>query len=48
VIGPVPILGGGGSSAIGFQDRLLDEALQEAVTVAAGTILAAAPHLLRK
>ena len=47
VIGPVPVFGGAGSSATGFHDRLLDTAVQEAVTVAADKIVAAASRLVR-
>lgn len=45
IIGHVPLVGAGGSSATGFQDRLLDTAVQEAITAAADRILAAAPRL---
>jgi curli biogenesis system outer membrane secretion channel CsgG len=47
VIGKLPLLGGGGSSATGFQDRLLDEAVQEAIAVVAGEITAVALRLGR-
>jgi curli biogenesis system outer membrane secretion channel CsgG len=47
VIGHVPLVGGGGSSATGFHDRLLDTAVQEAVTAAADKIVAAAARLVR-
>jgi len=42
---PLPVGGGAGSSTTGFHDRLLDEAMQEAVTAAAERIVAAAPRL---
>jgi curli biogenesis system outer membrane secretion channel CsgG len=45
IVGHVPLIGGGGSSVTGFQDRLLDTAVQEAITAAADKILAAAPRL---
>lgn len=45
VIGHVPIVGGKGSSTSGFEDRLLDTAVQQAITAAADKILAAAPRL---
>ena len=47
VIGPVPLFGAGGTSATGFHDRLLDTAVQEAVTAAADKIVAAASRLVR-
>lgn len=47
VVGSVPLFGGAGSSATGFQDRLLDTAVQEAVTVAAEKIVAASAKLIR-
>src|SRR5262249_12477865 len=47
VIGSVPLIGGAGSSTTGFHDRLLDTAVQEAVTAAAERIVAAAPRLVR-
>jgi curli biogenesis system outer membrane secretion channel CsgG len=46
IIGHVPLIGGGGSSVTGFQDRLLDTAVQQAITAAADKILAAAPRLV--
>ena len=45
IVGHVPIVAGGGTSATGFQDRLLDTAVQQAVTEAADKILAAAAKL---
>ena len=47
IAGHVPLVVGGRSSGAGFQDRLLDEALQDAVTDAAAQIVAAAPRLVR-
>jgi curli biogenesis system outer membrane secretion channel CsgG len=47
VIGPVPVFGGHGSSATGFEDRLLDTAVQQAIADAASQILAAAPKLAK-
>jgi curli biogenesis system outer membrane secretion channel CsgG len=47
VIGPVPIFGAAGSSSTGFHDRLLDTAVQDAVTAAADKIVAAASRLVR-
>ena len=47
VIGPVPVFGAAGSSSTGFHDRLLDTAVQEAVTAAADKIVAAASRLVR-
>jgi len=47
IVGHVPIVAGGGTSATGFQDRLLDTAVQQAVTEAADKILAAASKLSR-
>ncbi|HUL74154.1 MAG TPA: CsgG/HfaB family protein [Vicinamibacterales bacterium] len=44
---PLPVFGAGGSSSTGFQDRLLDSAMQEAVTAAADRIVSAAPRLTR-
>jgi curli biogenesis system outer membrane secretion channel CsgG len=45
VVGHIPIAAGGGTSASGFQDRLLDTAVQQAVTDAADRLLAAASRL---
>jgi curli biogenesis system outer membrane secretion channel CsgG len=45
IVGHVPIVAGGGTSATGFQDRLLDTAVQQAVTEAADKLLAAASKL---
>jgi curli biogenesis system outer membrane secretion channel CsgG len=47
VIGPVPVFGAAGSSSTGFHDRLLDTAVQQAVTAAADKIVAAASKLVR-
>jgi len=47
VIGTVPLFGAAGSSTTGFHDRLLDTAVQEAVTAAAERIVAVAPRLVR-
>jgi len=44
---PVPIAGGAGSSTTGFHDRLLDSAMQEAVSAEADKIVAAAPRMTR-
>ena len=48
-VGHVPIVAGagGGSSTTGYLDRLLDVAVQEAVTAAAARLVAAAPQLRR-
>lgn len=45
IVGPVPIVGGagGGSSSTGHLDRLLDTAMQKALTTAAAQLIAAAP-----
>ena len=50
VVGPVPIVGGagGGGSTTGHLDRLLDTAVQKAVTAAAARLVAAAPQLSRR
>lgn len=50
IVGVVPIGGGagGGSSSTGHLDRLLDTAVQEAVTAAAARLVAAAPQLSRR
>jgi curli biogenesis system outer membrane secretion channel CsgG len=45
IVGHVPIAGGGGSSATGFQDGLLDTALQEAVTMTANELTARVARL---
>jgi curli biogenesis system outer membrane secretion channel CsgG len=47
VIGKLPLIGGGGSSATGFQDRLLDEAVREALGSVAAEIAAVALKLDR-
>ena len=49
IVGPVPIVAGvgGANSATGYLDRLLDVAVQEAVTAAAARLVAAAPQLRR-
>lgn len=49
IVGHVPIVAGvgGGTSTTGFLDRLLDVAVQEAVTAAAARLVAAAPQLRR-
>ena len=47
VIGVVPIIGAKGSSAVGFEDRLLQEAMQQTVTAAADKLVAAAARLGR-
>jgi curli biogenesis system outer membrane secretion channel CsgG len=50
VIGHVPIVAGAGGSgsSTGYLDRLLDTAVQEAVTLAAARLIAAAPQLSRR
>lgn len=50
IVGVVPIVGGagGGSSTTGHLDRLMDVAVQEAVTAAAARLVAAAPQLSRR
>jgi curli biogenesis system outer membrane secretion channel CsgG len=45
VVAHVPIVAGHGTSRQGFQDRLLDLTMQEAVTMAAETLRAAAARL---
>jgi curli biogenesis system outer membrane secretion channel CsgG len=40
LVGKVPLIGGSRSSATGIQDRLLDEAVQQAIEAAAGEIAA--------
>ena len=45
VIGHVPLVGGPGGSSTGYLDRLLDAAVQEAVTSAAARLVAAAPRI---
>jgi curli biogenesis system outer membrane secretion channel CsgG len=47
LVGHVPLVGGGGSSASGFQDRLLDQAVQAAISEAAADLLQAASRLTR-
>lgn len=47
VVGPVPVFGAKGSSTTGFEDRLLDTAMQQAISNAADKILAAAPKLVK-
>jgi curli biogenesis system outer membrane secretion channel CsgG len=49
-VGHVPIVAsaGGGTSTTGYLDRLLDVAVQEAVTAAAARLVAAAPQLSRR
>ena len=50
IVGHVPIVAGagGGNSTTGYLDRLLDTAVQQAVTAAAARRVAAAPHLSRR
>jgi curli biogenesis system outer membrane secretion channel CsgG len=50
IVGHIPIVAGAGgsSSTTGYLDRLLDTALQEAVTAAAARLVAAAPQLSRR
>jgi curli biogenesis system outer membrane secretion channel CsgG len=50
IVGHVPIVAGAGgsSSTTGYLDRLLDTAVQEAVTAAAARLVAAAPRLSRR
>jgi curli biogenesis system outer membrane secretion channel CsgG len=45
LIGHAPIIAGKGSSATGFQDRLLDAVVQEAVTATVTKLVTAAPKL---
>jgi len=47
LVGKLPLVGGGGSSASGFQDRLLDEAVQEAIGAVAAELAAVAIRLGR-
>jgi curli biogenesis system outer membrane secretion channel CsgG len=49
IVGHVPIVGGAGgsNSSTGVLDRLLDTAVQEAITSAAARLVAAAPQLSR-
>lgn len=46
VVGHVPIVAGGGSSATGFQDRLLDTALQDAVALTGDELIARLSRLV--
>lgn len=50
IVGHVPIIGGagGGGSATGYLDRLLDTAVHQAVSTAAAQLVAAAPQLSRR
>jgi curli biogenesis system outer membrane secretion channel CsgG len=48
VIGKLPLVGGSRSSATGFQDRLLDEAVHEAISLAAAEIAAVARRIGRE
>ena len=50
IAGHVPIIGGagGGGSATGYLDRLLDTAVHQAVSTAAAQLVAAAPLLSRR
>ena len=48
VIAHVPLVAGHGTSRDGYQDRLLDQSMQQAITAAADKLVAAAPRMTRQ
>jgi hypothetical protein len=48
IVAHVPLVAGHGGSHEGFQDRLLDQSMQVAVTQAAERLVAAAPRMTRQ
>jgi curli biogenesis system outer membrane secretion channel CsgG len=47
MVGHVPLIGAKGSTVTGLQDGLLDKAVQQAITLAAERLVAAAPRIVQ-